>query len=313
MPKDIPPGNSTSQNNPNWGVSGHASPTSLQDATTHHTPSVTSSTSCIPAPSAGFFAERSRNCAVATSVAQVTNSGISSETAHSVAAVLGSNDASQNFDASIHGEDCSHLTTEGFNKLSEDLAFIQENDEHADIVASMQPVDESVVDKIFESVEDSAVTAQSETLNSEPQKEIHKHGQPACYHEAVMGLQPDHLYHWDIFYLKYMGGLNGEHIHEASYTNANHFEEVCSLGMVPSKSLSFVVDLLAGVQNGLKENGHPPCSLVYTDSPQTEQAFHEAITPSLMQNVKHVTLYTDLPNSHLQTLSYSNSQKTLWS
>jgi hypothetical protein len=73
-----------------------------------------------------------------------------------------------------------------------------------------------------------------------------------------------------IQYLKYMGGLNGEHIHEASYTNVNQFEEICGLGMVPSKALSFVVDHLTGVQNGLKENGHPPCSLVYTDSPQSK-------------------------------------------
>jgi hypothetical protein len=52
-----------------------------------------------------------------------------------------------------------------------------------------------------------------------------------------------------------MGGLNGQRIHEASYTNVN-------------QSLSFVVDQLKGVAKGLKENGHPPCSLLYTDNPQ---------------------------------------------
>lgn len=67
-----------------------------------------------------------------------------------------------------------------------------------------------------------------------------------------------------------MGGLNGERIHEASYTNVNEFEEIRSLSMVPSKSLEFVVDQLHGVAKGLEENGHPPCSLVYTDSPQSE-------------------------------------------
>lgn len=66
-----------------------------------------------------------------------------------------------------------------------------------------------------------------------------------------------------------MGGLNGERIHEASYTNVNHFEEIRSLSLVPSKSLAFVVDQLKGVAEGLKEHGHPPCSLVYTDSPQS--------------------------------------------
>jgi hypothetical protein len=71
-----------------------------------------------------------------------------------------------------------------------------------------------------------------------------------------------------------MGGLNGERIHEASYTNVNHFEEIRSLSLVPSKSLAFVVDQLKGVAAGLKEHGHPPCSLVYTDSPQSIISYH---------------------------------------
>lgn len=65
-----------------------------------------------------------------------------------------------------------------------------------------------------------------------------------------------------------MGGLNGQKIHEASYTNVNQFEEVRSITLVPSKSLSFVTDQLKGVSAGLAENGHPPCSLLYTDNPQ---------------------------------------------
>ena len=67
-----------------------------------------------------------------------------------------------------------------------------------------------------------------------------------------------------------MGGLKGQRIHEASYTNVNHFEEIRSLSMVPSKSLAFVVDQLKGVAKGLEENGHPACSLIYTDSPQSQ-------------------------------------------
>ncbi|KAF8240064.1 hypothetical protein L208DRAFT_1234648, partial [Tricholoma matsutake] len=81
-------------------------------------------------------------------------------------------------------------------------------------------------------------------------------------------------------YLKYMGGLKGQHIHEASYTNVNHFEEIQLLSMVPLKSLAFVVDQLKGVAKGLEENGHPACSLIYTDT-QSEQNFHEMTTPSL--------------------------------
>jgi hypothetical protein len=64
-----------------------------------------------------------------------------------------------------------------------------------------------------------------------------------------------------------MGGLNGERIHEASYTNVNQDEEIHSLALVPSKSLDYVVDVFKGVQAGLKENGHPECKLLYTDSP----------------------------------------------
>lgn len=66
-----------------------------------------------------------------------------------------------------------------------------------------------------------------------------------------------------------MGGINGQRIHEASYTNVNQFEELRSLALVPSKSLLYVTETLQKVAKGLEENGHPPCSLLYTDSPQS--------------------------------------------
>jgi hypothetical protein len=108
-----------------------------------------------------------------------------------------------------------------------------------------------------------------------------------------------------------MGGLNGQRIHEASYTNVNQFEEIRSLSMVPSKALAFVAETLTRVARGLEENGHSPCQLVYTDNPigmisqiffdiysffiTAEWQFHEKITPSLMQDVEHVKTWTDLP------------------
>ena len=64
-----------------------------------------------------------------------------------------------------------------------------------------------------------------------------------------------------------MGGHNGQQIHEASYTNVNQFEEIRSISLVLSKSLSFVVDQLKGVAK-IQENGQPPCSLLYTDNLQ---------------------------------------------
>jgi hypothetical protein len=71
-----------------------------------------------------------------------------------------------------------------------------------------------------------------------------------------------------------MGGLNGQHIHEASYTitNVNQFEEIRSMALVSSKSLVYVAETLQGVAKGLQEHGHSPCSIVYTDSPQSELA-----------------------------------------
>ena len=74
-------------------------------------------------------------------------------------------------------------------------------------------------------------------------------------------------------YLKYMGGLNGQHIHEASYTNVNQFEEIRSLSMLPSKAICFVTELLRGVAQGLEEHNLPACSLVYTDNPQSMCSF----------------------------------------
>jgi len=121
-----------------------------------------------------------------------------------------------------------------------------------------------------------------------------------------------------------MGGLNGQRIHEASYTNVNQFEEIRSISLVPSKSLSFVVDQLKGVAKSLEENGHPPCSLLYTDNPQgmnlhhqtvqvcllihiwyspAEQKFHETITPSLAQGVEHLTPWSNLPAFTLQDVN----------
>jgi hypothetical protein len=112
-----------------------------------------------------------------------------------------------------------------------------------------------------------------------------------------------------------MGGLGGRRLHEASYTGVNEFEQIRILSMVPSKSLSYVSETLERVAAGLKENGHPPCKLVYTDNPKgialsvccslqallnllsilAEQAFHERITPSLQDDVEHVTDWSDLP------------------
>ena len=66
-----------------------------------------------------------------------------------------------------------------------------------------------------------------------------------------------------------MGGLRGQKIHAAAHTMVNDFEEMRKHALVPSKALEFVEDAFIEVSEGLKQHGHPPCSVVYTDSPQS--------------------------------------------
>ncbi|KAF9037406.1 hypothetical protein BDZ89DRAFT_1011046 [Hymenopellis radicata] len=94
--------------------------------------------------------------------------------------------------------------------------------------------------------------------------------------------------------LKYMGGLNGEKIWKAEYNLVNRFEEVRAECLTLTKLLSFVREMFEKVQESLKALGHPPTMILYTDSPQSEQGFHEAITKSLAENVRHISTWTDL-------------------
>ncbi|KAF9020333.1 hypothetical protein BDZ89DRAFT_1116416 [Hymenopellis radicata] len=86
-------------------------------------------------------------------------------------------------------------------------------------------------------------------------------------------------------FLKYMGGLNGEKIWKAAFNVVNQWEEV------PCRRSSS--DEIIGIS--LKAVGHPPTSLLYTDSPQTEQTFYEEIAETLAANVRHISTWTDLP------------------
>ncbi|KAJ7217246.1 hypothetical protein GGX14DRAFT_391054 [Mycena pura] len=94
---------------------------------------------------------------------------------------------------------------------------------------------------------------------------------------------------------KYMGGLRGEKIHTAAHTMNNEFEEIRKHALVPSKAYDFLEDSFTELDKGLKEHGHPPISVLYTDSPQTEYGFLEKLIPSLAENVSHITKWTDLP------------------
>jgi hypothetical protein len=131
--------------------------------------------------------------------------------------------------------DPSNLTARQYSHLKEQLSFVREHDEHADIASGTAHCDESLAAEILAAVdsEDSAAAAQEETSNSEPQvhsvlqqhlsavlhdirKQIKNHGRPDCYrynsfviqakhpvwvlHDAAIdGLKPDRLYHRDVF------------------------------------------------------------------------------------------------------------------
>ncbi|KAF9020332.1 hypothetical protein BDZ89DRAFT_1203851 [Hymenopellis radicata] len=96
-------------------------------------------------------------------------------------------------------------------------------------------------------------------------------------------------------FLKYMGGLNGEKIWKAAFNVVNQWEEVRAEGLVLTKSLAYVREMFSKIQISLKAVGHPPTSLLYTDSPQTEQTFYEEIAETLAANVRHISTWTDLP------------------
>jgi hypothetical protein len=65
-----------------------------------------------------------------------------------------------------------------------------------------------------------------------------------------------------------MGGVKGERIFTAAYTVINEFEEVRGHSLTLTKSLEFVKDMFAGIQQGLQDSQNPPTQILYTDSPQ---------------------------------------------
>ena len=127
----------------------------------------------------------------------------------------------------------AHLSMAAYTQLQDELAFIRDHDEHADIATGTHHIDDSLSDEILELTEDAAAAAELETESSEVQtesaihqhlhaalrdikKQIDLHGQPDCYrrgdffhrtkhtvfilHDAALnGLQPDRLCARDIF------------------------------------------------------------------------------------------------------------------
>ncbi|KAJ7789272.1 hypothetical protein B0H14DRAFT_3162135 [Mycena olivaceomarginata] len=100
--------------------------------------------------------------------------------------------------------------------------------------------------------------------------------------------------------LKHMGGVKGEQIFTATYTVINEFEEVRGHSPTLTKSLEFVKDMFAGIQQGLQDSQNPPTQILYTDSPQAK-------------NVVPVTDWTDYPHFQMSldipTVSISDSME----
>jgi hypothetical protein len=131
--------------------------------------------------------------------------------------------------ALVPSRSASHLLPSEFVCLSEELAFVQDHDEHADIASGNVITDESVVTDIVGlpdeevlteedvgSDETSVVSQFLKSILNQVKKEIEIHRQPLCYRNgdffirpkhptfmlhdaAIHGLKPDHLCHRRVF------------------------------------------------------------------------------------------------------------------
>ena len=74
------------------------------------------------------------------------------------------------------------------------------------------------------------------------------------------------------------------------YTMLNHFEVAHVQALTLTESLDFVEGVYTKLAAGLKEHGHRPTQLMYTNNTQAELFFHERITHSLQDNVTHIII-----------------------
>jgi hypothetical protein len=126
-----------------------------------------------------------------------------------------------------------HLSTAQYSQLQEELAFVHEHDEHADIATGAHSINDSLFDEIIDAPEEAAAAAKAKTESSEApsesaihqhlyavrqdiKKQVELHHQPDCYRRgdffyrtkhpvftlhdaAIKGLQPDRLCARDVF------------------------------------------------------------------------------------------------------------------
>ncbi|KAJ7892557.1 hypothetical protein B0H14DRAFT_2560268 [Mycena olivaceomarginata] len=115
--------------------------------------------------------------------------------------------------------------------------------------------------------------------------------------------------------LKHMGGVKGERIFTAAYTVINEFEEVRGHSLTLTKSLEFVKDMFAGIQQGLQDSQNPPTQILYTDSPQEQlnDPFMSQSTLHWQRMLSQYTDWTDYPHFQMSldipTVSISDSME----
>ncbi|KAJ7686749.1 hypothetical protein B0H14DRAFT_3176815 [Mycena olivaceomarginata] len=129
----------------------------------------------------------------------------------------------------------SHISPAEFAQVNQELNYVDENDEHADIASGDRIINDSLVDAVLETTETNSATAEAETGASEAgidsvlqkqfailkdrlSKEIKKYGSPLCYRRGDFydrpmhaifalhrsmgsnhGLDPSELYARDVF------------------------------------------------------------------------------------------------------------------
>ncbi|KAJ7846209.1 hypothetical protein B0H14DRAFT_3681514 [Mycena olivaceomarginata] len=129
----------------------------------------------------------------------------------------------------------SHISPAEFAQVNQELNYVDENDEHADIASGDRIINDSLVDAVLETTETNSATAEAETGASEAgidsvlqkqfailkdrlSKEIKKYGSPLCYRQGDFydrpmhaifalhrsmgsnhGLDPSELYARDVF------------------------------------------------------------------------------------------------------------------
>lgn len=105
--------------------------------------------------------------------------------------------------------DPSQIAPEDFQQLNQDIEYIEDHDEHADIAAGDKIIDESLGDEESQSPDADAKAAEAETRASEPtvnsvlhsyllavhkrlRQEESQHGKPQCYLRGDFFDRPPH-------------------------------------------------------------------------------------------------------------------------